>query len=92
MEFVSNMEVLFLLQRRTNICFRYMQVPAYEKAEDPLYVLKNNIPIDTTYYLENQLAKPLARIFEPLLGEKAETVLTSMCFGMQTYSAACLIT
>lgn len=42
----------------------------YERSEDPLYVLENNIPIDTKYYLENQLAKPLGRIFEPILGEK----------------------
>lgn len=44
---------------------------AYEKSEDPLYVLENNIPIDTKYYLDNQLSKPLMRIFEPILGEKA---------------------
>lgn len=42
----------------------------YEKSEDPVYVLENNIPIDTKYYLENQLAGPLGRIFEPILGEK----------------------
>ncbi|KAJ3059657.1 DNA-directed DNA polymerase delta [Podochytrium sp. JEL0797] len=48
---------------------------AYEKAEDPLYVLENNIPIDTTYYLENQLANPLMRIFEPILGEKSSSLL-----------------
>lgn len=42
----------------------------YEKSEDPIYVLENNIPIDTKYYLDNQLAKPLGRIFEPILGEK----------------------
>ncbi|OZC07811.1 DNA polymerase [Onchocerca flexuosa] len=53
------------------------KIPAYEKAEDPIYVLQNNIPIDTAYYLENQLAKPLARIFEPILGDKAESVLTT---------------
>ncbi|KAG9393357.1 DNA polymerase delta catalitic subunit POLD1 [Carpediemonas membranifera] len=39
----------------------------YEKAEDPLFVLENDIPIDTTYYLEHQLKKPLERIFEPIL-------------------------
>ncbi|KOX76910.1 DNA polymerase delta catalytic subunit [Melipona quadrifasciata] len=49
--------------------------PAYQKAEDPIFVLENNIPIDTNYYLENQLAKPLVRIFEPILGEKAESLL-----------------
>ncbi|RKP11132.1 DNA polymerase family B-domain-containing protein [Thamnocephalis sphaerospora] len=48
---------------------------AYEKSEDPLYVLDNNVPIDTKYYLENQLAKPLLRIFEPILGDKAEALL-----------------
>ncbi|XP_066592819.1 DNA polymerase delta catalytic subunit [Prorops nasuta] len=49
--------------------------PAYERGEDPIYVLQNNIPIDTTYYLENQLSKPLIRIFEPILGDKAESLL-----------------
>ncbi|KAK0090917.1 hypothetical protein PV325_000083 [Microctonus aethiopoides] len=49
--------------------------PAYLKAEDPIYVLENNIPIDTNYYLENQLSKPLIRIFEPILGDKAESLL-----------------
>lgn len=48
---------------------------AYEKSEDPIYVLENNIPIDTKYYLENQLSKPLMRIFEPILGDKANSLL-----------------
>ncbi|KAJ4354904.1 DNA-directed DNA polymerase delta [Ascochyta clinopodiicola] len=49
----------------------------YEKSEDPLWVLENNLPIDTRYYLDNQLAKPLGRIFEPILGEKkANSLLT----------------
>ncbi|CAI5450981.1 unnamed protein product [Caenorhabditis angaria] len=50
-------------------------VPAYERAEDPAFVLSNNIPIDTKHYLTNQLAKPLARIFEPILGDRAEKIL-----------------
>lgn len=41
--------------------------PAYEKSEDPIYVLQNNLPIDCKYYLENQLSKPLLRIFGPIL-------------------------
>ncbi|XP_046489003.1 DNA polymerase delta catalytic subunit isoform X2 [Neodiprion pinetum] len=49
--------------------------PAYLKAEDPIYVLENSIPIDSNYYLENQLSKPLLRIFEPILGDKAESLL-----------------
>ncbi|GMR62245.1 hypothetical protein PMAYCL1PPCAC_32440, partial [Pristionchus mayeri] len=50
-------------------------VPAYKKAEDPVYVQDNNIPIDTQYYLTNQMAKPLARIFQPILGDRAEKIL-----------------
>lgn len=50
---------------------------AYEKSEDPLYVLENNVPIDTRYYLENQLSKPLMRIFEPILGSRANSLRAS---------------
>ncbi len=42
--------------------------PAYEKSEDPVFVLENNLPIDTEYYLTNQLSNPLTRIFEPIIG------------------------
>merc|ERR1719410_2672469 len=49
--------------------------PAYAKAEDPIYVLENSVPIDAQHYLTNQLSKPLLRIFEPILGEKAESTL-----------------
>ncbi|PKS05266.1 hypothetical protein jhhlp_008637 [Lomentospora prolificans] len=49
----------------------------FEKSEDPIYVLEHNVPIDTKYYLDNQLAKPLGRIFGPILGEtKARGLLT----------------
>jgi DNA polymerase delta subunit 1 len=47
----------------------------YEKSEDPIYVLENSVPIDTKYYLDNQLAKPLTRIFEPILGERKAQLL-----------------
>jgi len=49
--------------------------PAYLKAEDPIFVLEHSVPIDAQYYLENQLSKPLVRIFEPILGSKAESSL-----------------
>jgi DNA polymerase delta subunit 1 len=45
---------------------------AYEKSEDPIYVLEHNLPIDTKYYLDNQLSKPLMRIFEPILTNPQE--------------------
>ena len=48
----------------------------FERSEDPIYVLEHNVPIDTKYYLDNQLAKPLGRIFEPILGDtKAKSLL-----------------
>jgi DNA polymerase delta subunit 1 len=37
--------------------------------------LDQNLPIDTKYYLDNQLSKPLMRIFEPIMGEKASSLL-----------------
>ena len=42
-------------------------VKAYEKSEDPIYALENNLPIDCQHYLEHYLSKPLLRIFEPIL-------------------------
>lgn len=47
----------------------------YLKSEDPLYVLTHSVPIDASYYLENQLSKPLLRIFSPILGDRAESEL-----------------
>ncbi|KAL6542498.1 DNA polymerase delta catalytic subunit [Orobanche minor] len=48
---------------------------AYERSEDPIYVLENNIPIDPNYYLENQISKPLLRIFEPILKDARKELL-----------------
>ncbi|KAL4323409.1 hypothetical protein GQ457_11G012850 [Hibiscus cannabinus] len=48
---------------------------AYERSEDPIYVLENNIPIDPQYYLENQISKPLLRIFEPILKNASKELL-----------------
>eukprot|EP01104_Vermistella_antarctica_P006744 TRINITY_DN17448_c0_g1_i1.p1 TRINITY_DN17448_c0_g1~~TRINITY_DN17448_c0_g1_i1.p1 ORF type:complete len:1124 (+),score=279.27 TRINITY_DN17448_c0_g1_i1:349-3372(+) len=47
---------------------------AYELAEDPLYALEHNIPLDVNYYLDNQLSKPLMRLFEPIM-ENAKSLL-----------------
>ncbi|KAL3688154.1 hypothetical protein R1sor_014463 [Riccia sorocarpa] len=48
---------------------------AYERSEDPIYVLENNIPIDPHYYLENQISKPILRIFEPILKNASRELL-----------------
>jgi DNA polymerase delta subunit 1 len=47
----------------------------FEKAEDPIYVLENNLAIDCKWYLTNQLSKPLTRIFEPIIGDVEKKLL-----------------
>lgn len=37
-------------------------------SEDPIYAIKNGIPIDVRYYIDIQLKGPLAKIFLPLCG------------------------
>ena len=59
------------------ICKAAKGAPAYEKAEDPIYVLEHDIPIDTAYYLSNQLTLPLQRLFEPILpADKLQSLFT----------------
>lgn len=45
---------------------------AYEKAEDPIYALEHNLPIDAQHYLEHHLSQPLMRIFEPIMKNPKE--------------------
>ena len=47
----------------------------FEKAEDPIYVLENNLAIDCRWYLTNQLSKPLQRIFEPIIEDVTKSLL-----------------
>ena len=47
---------------------------AYEKVEDPLFALENNLSIDGYHYIEHQLKQPLMRIFENVL-PNAESML-----------------
>lgn len=39
----------------------------HEKSEDPLYVIEKGLQIDREYYIEQQLSKPLYRLFEPIM-------------------------
>jgi DNA polymerase delta subunit 1 len=49
--------------------------PTFAKAEDPIYVLENNLAIDCKWYLTNQLSKPLTRIFEPIIDDVDKSLL-----------------
>uniref|UniRef100_A0A6C0JZ17 DNA-directed DNA polymerase n=1 Tax=viral metagenome TaxID=1070528 RepID=A0A6C0JZ17_9ZZZZ len=40
---------------------------AYEKAEDPLWVQENNLPIDYNYYFQNKFLNPICDLLEPLV-------------------------
>jgi DNA polymerase delta subunit 1 len=50
----------------------------YDNAEDPKYVLEHDLPIDTNYYLENQIKKPLLRIFKPILRDPEKTLFSKI--------------
>lgn len=42
----------------------------YNRAEDPLFVLENNLQVDFKYYLTNQLQNPILSIISPIIGDK----------------------
>ena len=58
---------------------------AYEKAEDPIYALDHNLPIDFQHYLEHHISQPVLRIFEPMMNNAQE--LLSGIHLLQTTSA-----
>ncbi|NCN39523.1 MAG: hypothetical protein GW914_04035, partial [Candidatus Aenigmarchaeota archaeon] len=53
-----------------------------KRAEDPEYVAKNKIPIDSKYYIESQLLPPLERLFEVLKVNKTELVGVGKQLGL----------
>lgn len=42
----------------------------FEKAEDPVWVQQNKIPIDYEYYFEHQFRKPIEDLLEPLVSKE----------------------
>ncbi|KAL0237228.1 hypothetical protein PCE1_000625 [Barthelona sp. PCE] len=42
----------------------------YEKAEDPMYAIDNDLNVDTKYYLERQIKEPISRLMEYVISEK----------------------
>ena len=47
---------------------------AFEKAEDPLYVEENNIPVDYHYYFLNKFLNPVCDLLEPLVPDPKNTI------------------
>lgn len=56
---------------------------SYEKTEDPIYALENNLPIDCAHYLEHQLTQPLMRIFEPVMKDARQLLTGQEGGGME---------
>ena len=64
--------------------FHVQGTAAYDKAEDPIYVLENNIPIDAEHYLEHQVGvvlfcKPVPRQTPPRAQSFSFFVLSLWC-------------
>ncbi|MEO0281474.1 MAG: DNA polymerase domain-containing protein [candidate division WOR-3 bacterium] len=53
-----------------------------KRTEDPEYVVKHKIPIDSDYYIENQLLPPLERVFDVLNISKNELLGTGKQTGL----------
>lgn len=62
----------------------------HERAEDPLYALEHDLPVDAEYYLDHQLKQPLLRVFEHVCGsvQKAEHLLFGTCAGQVVVAAS----
>ena len=59
----------------------------WEKAEDPIFALENNLPIDFQHYLEHHLEKPLMRIFEPIMRNPKSLLSGQQCNVTASYLA-----
>jgi len=55
--------------------------PAYSRAEDPLYAIENDLPVDADYYIDHQLKLPLLRIFEPVLAQNGDAKIAGQLFS-----------
>ncbi|EET01445.1 DNA polymerase delta, catalytic subunit [Giardia duodenalis ATCC 50581] len=52
----------------------------FERSEDPAYAISNNLPIDTDYYLHQQLEKPVSRLLKDVLRCSSEAEAADQLF------------
>lgn len=60
-------KVRFVVVERAPSDSKDKQAKAYEKSEDTVYALQQNLQIDRAYYLNKQLRGPIERVLEHLL-------------------------
>ena len=60
------------------MCKGHKKDKLFDKVEDPLHAIENDIPLDLDYYLDNQIRNPIMQIFTVVFGneKKAEHLLT----------------
>lgn len=51
------------------------------KTEDPVYAIEHDIPLDITYYVDQQLTKPLIRLFKPLYNNNEDLTFRTLFVG-----------
>ncbi|MBU0953665.1 MAG: DNA-directed DNA polymerase [Nanoarchaeota archaeon] len=52
------------------------------RAEDPVYIQEHGLPVDATYYIENQMLPPLERIFDVLGVDRMELLGNGRQMGL----------
>lgn len=62
------------------VCKVHAEKKVSKRTEDPLYALRNNIPIDIDFYLHNQLGGPLKRLLEAF----DNSVMKDILYGPHT--------
>ena len=62
----------------------------FEKAEDPVYVIENNLQhnVDVLYYLEHSLISPLQSFFELFIDQPKQSIFGDMITNYQNKQKA----
>lgn len=62
----------------------------YQNSEDPKYVIEKELPIDYKYYVENQLKKPIIRLFDLVIKNSEQKIFSGshMIQKQQTISTS----
>jgi DNA polymerase delta subunit 1 len=54
---------------------------AFEKSEDPVWALQNNVKLDYEYYFTNKFMNPVCDLLEPLVPDPKDTIFGDLIPG-----------